>query len=394
MIAMTVRIPDIQFAHPLWGYLLLAIPLMAILFWSLFRYRVGVLDKFFKSMVLHRLLLPRSRGYFILQCLCICLSWVFAVVALMGPIGSGEYVSGGGGGGGGPRESGNSNARQRQYKSHEVAFILDVSASMTVPDALRNRRRLDYAKDIIDGVVSRLKGERVSLYVFTSEVTQIVPPTLDYLYLRLMLRSVSINEGNNSGTNLFEVMQAIRKRFLDANARRPPDMMTTLIVLSDGGDTSLEAAEDERKRSQREGEVVNLSDSESIRVVLDTVGMGSKEGANIPNIVYQGKPVHSALQDDILKKMSGLRNGRYYFANAYSPLILEERIAETIQQVNVVSRSGGTGGGGGSGGSGGGNSGAEEGLLYHLFFQYPLALALLFLAGSMMIPDVNKIGNL
>lgn len=78
-------------------------------------------------------------------------------------------------------------------KAHDVVFLLDVSASMGVKDGRLSRSRLDYAKELIDEIVARLHGETVSLYTFTSKVAQVVPGTMDYLYLRMLLRDVEVN---------------------------------------------------------------------------------------------------------------------------------------------------------------------------------------------------------
>ena len=72
---------------------------------------------------------------------------------------------------------------------------------MAVVDTRVGESRLDYAKEIIDELVSQLDGEEVALYSLTSEMTLLVPPTNDYLYLRLMLHQVGYNEGDVYGTD-------------------------------------------------------------------------------------------------------------------------------------------------------------------------------------------------
>ncbi len=312
---------DLQYDLPQAIYLLfLAIPI-AIMFWALNNYRHQSLKRFATQQSLSILLTPRSRIYNILHTCALCLAWIAAVIALMQPKGNGRY----------PESnqdpysktileetitSNDSKETTVQRKAHDVIFLVDASASMSVSDTRVGLSRLEYAKEIIEETVKQLKGHTVSLYTFTSETSTIVPPTFDTLYLRMMARTIDINEGDVAGTDLLEALDTMRSKHFSKESQK----LRTLIILTDGGDTRIEALFGDQRSQEIATLISRLNNAENMNLRTFSIGLGSKQGEDIPGILFQGSPVKSSLDENLLKMLSKHGRGRYYFASDFSSL--------------------------------------------------------------------------
>ena len=345
-------------------YLLLAVLAFMWLFWSLYQYRQQLLKPFMGKKAL---LVPRRGVAYWTQSILFCLVWILGVLALMQPKGNERYPSA-------PLAK-KMPADKVKRRIHDVIFLVDASASMSVKDTRSGITRLDYAKDIGDEIMRRLRGENGSLHVFTSDPMQLSPSTLDYLFLRLMLREVQINEGETSGTNIRQALSSIRQQYF----AKPSPRLKTLILLTDGGDTHLESLTGSG-REQAAASIIDLiKDSEENHLRVFTVGLGSKGGQAIPGITYQSQPVISAVEGDLLKQLSEKGRGRYYLANDYSPMqIAADIIAKMTQdtpfyeeEMERLPKS-------------------QASLIYDYYFQVPLGLAMMCLMLAILIPQASR----
>jgi Ca-activated chloride channel family protein len=368
---------DLTYNFPSAGFGFFLIFIFFWLFWLLFNYRKDTLNSFADPMILDKIAFRRDSGIYWSKVLAFALIWIFAVGALMQPKGNGHY----------PEEAmhlGGKGAEQPQglpvevrRKAHEVIFLIDASASMGVPDSRTGASRLDFAKDIADQIASRLQGETGALYAFTSEIAPLSPSTNDYLFLRLMIRQVHINEGEIPGTDLINALASMRKKYFQT----PDAKNKTLILLSDGGDTYIESLQGKDKEQALDGLLDILENAESMNLRVYTIGLGSLEGENVPDLVYQGKPVHSALDEEILQRIAHKGRGEYYPSREYTSIELADRLVASMRQDNqfldakalIQSMAAG-----------------KKHLAYDLYFQIPLGLALLFLAYYILRPEAPE----
>ena len=364
---------SVSYDLPQAAFLMFGIILLLGLSWGLFQYRQRMQPLFFPKATAG-LIVPRSGLIFWTKCSAVCVAWVLCSLALMQPKGNGHYPQGLQP----PKQP--SGAAKLQFKAHEVIFLMDASASMSCTDTREGETRLDYARDIADEIISDLTGETVSLYTFTSIVTQLSPSTLDYLYVRLKLKETEINEGGAAGTDIMAALEKMRK---EEYAVLPSKKLWTLILLTDGGDTKLESLQG-NQREQMINAMANLvDDAAKLNLRVFTIGLGTQAGQAVPNILYQGKPVISKLQDDILRKLSETGRGKYYFANDNTSLDISADIIkfmnqdnpyiekETIEGIKTAS----------------GSAASKENLVYDFYFQYPLGIVILLLAFSIFLPD-------
>lgn len=389
-----MNLRDLHFASPNAIYLIFGVAVLALLLYGLHRYRKRALERLGSLDVIASILTPRSPLLTLIRSTALCFAWIFAVIALMEPLGAPRYRGEGGDGesrtlgeelisADADAESPETSVRKR--KAHDIIFLLDTSASMSVSDTRTKVTRLDYAKEIIDEVVSELDGQNTALYAFTSQVYTVAPATVDYLFVRLILKLVGINEGDVAGTDLAEALETVRRKHF----RRNRDRLITLILLTDGGDTRLETLAGQERAKEMQTIVSRLHGAEELNLRVYTVGIGSPQGAVIPDIQYEGKSVVSSLDEELLRALAEAGRGRYYFANDYSALsIAQSIITESSQDdpfveveeksgelIGVVERTA--------------SRDREKDLIFDLYFQYPLAVALICLGIALFLPETT-----
>jgi len=359
---------DLNYLLPNGAYLLFVVPFIFIAFWILFHYRKAIIAQFFKGSDQNELLVSRPPAFYWAKVAAFCLAWIFATFALMQPRGNGHYP-----------ESHNKKPAKSvlQRKAHDFIFLIDASASMAVEDSRERKSRLNSAKDIADEIASHLTGESASLFAFTSETTQLSPPTQDYFFVRMMMRQIQINEGGVPGTDFVTALTKMRKDFFSQEGAK----LKTLVLLSDGGDTYLETLSEDVRKQQIDN-IANLignAENENLRVF--TVGIGSSAGGEVPKLTFAAGAIRSALEPELLKKISSVGRGNYYSASDYSAIDIAGDIARRVavdnpyldEDTEIRKQS------------------AEQDLIYDLYFQIPLGLALLCLGFALVCPDSKTV---
>lgn len=371
----------LEFAHPKMGYWLLgALFLTALFFFAGFQ-RKKTLLTFAEESSLGNLLYLEKRTHLrsILSLLCV----VAVIFALMEPqkLKKSGLLSDSNREALDEKWAKNDNQEKSTVRriASDVIFLVDTSASMSICDTRTQISRLEYAKEIIDDIISKLDGQNVSLYAFTSKVTPLVPPTMDYVFTRLLTKNISINEGDVAGTDLVEALEYLKKKALVSDSKHPK----TLIIFTDGGDTYLESLDPSEKKKQTALFLEKTKPLFQEKVKCFTIGLGSPEGATVPNVTFEGRPIISSLDTSLLKSLSQIGHGHYFFANAYSAPQMSECILEQIKKDQITIE--------------------EEKVLEHKllrtsieknpnpanwnrFFQFPLTLAIIFLMFELLLP--------
>lgn len=370
---------DFHYQYPRLAYLLLLSFLTFFLMWQLLVFRRKI--KFLPEMVQ-----PSSVIIFTLKAVMSSAAIAFIVLALMQPIGNGHYPKGSV-----PAQKSENlgtHPIELKRKVHDVIFLLDASASMGIQDARLQKSRLEYAKVLADELISSLKGENVALYAFTSTTSELSPLTLDYIYARLALKEIQINEGAIAGTDIASALAEMGKRYLPAGQPVESSGLKTLILFSDGGDTSIEAlpAAEQAKAIAALAKIVQ-AEAAKHHLRVYTIGMGSNEGGIVPAVSDQGKPVHSRLEKPLLEAIAKHGRGHYYEANRFTPGSLAKVILADMAQdppyfekkpqevQNALLQ----------------NLIGSSQLVFDRYFQVPIAFALLALAFMLFFPDRWKL---
>lgn len=368
----------------IWGAIRYDWPSMAILLaallplaWSmvlLYRYRQKKLKLFADWAVRNAVVENREPVLYWVKVLLYCLAWIGGVIAVMQPKGNERYVSTAPNGEVTVIKQRSKNHLMRK-KTHEVIFLVDASASMKIPD-ISGKTRLEVSKEIVDDIISHLKGENVSLFAFTSATMQIVPSTLDYLFTRLMLQQIEINEGETEGTDIKLALEFVRKLYF----AQPSSKTKTLILLTDGGDTSLYELNPEQRKEEVRKIVDPIRDAEEKNLRVLVVGVAGMQGKDVPGITFQGKPVISSLDEALLRKISSSGRGSLFIIGEMTAFQISQAIAQNIARdesfIDVSQDEPPDMG--------------ERSHVYDLYFQIPLGIAILALAGCLLIPDTRK----
>ncbi len=197
---------------------------------------------------------------------------------------------------------------QKGYEWHEVKrkgidilFALDTSRSMLAEDLTPNR--LERARLGIIDFVDRLEGDRVGLIPFAGSAFALCPLTLDYDAFRESLNAIDTDLIPRQGTDLASAIKEAERLF-DENGNN----FRVLILITDGEDL--------------EGDVIDAAKAAAKKgMAIYTVGVGSPEGATIPQQLNNGrmdvvrdeggKEVRTKLDESTLKKIADATQGLY-----------------------------------------------------------------------------------
>lgn len=245
----------------------------------------------------------------------------------------------------------------------DIIIAVDVSKSMDAQDVKPGPiSRLEKAKQQIRSLITpdRLRGDRVGLVAFAGEAFTQCPLTLDYTAARMFLDVIDSDIIPTPGTAIGEAIRKGTQGFIREERKHK-----AMILLTDGEDHDtdpLGAADEARKQG--------------IRVY--TVGIGNPEGEPIPIYNKRGERVGfkkdadgsviiSKMDETTLEKIALSTGGRYYRA---SPSELElDKIYDDISKMEKKELEG------------------KMLLQYDDRFQWPLALALLFIIWEVFIPE-------
>lgn len=357
---------DVYFNFSQASYLLLLVIPLAILQLLLIGYRKKRLHAYAPSKTLSRLMIPRSFILTLTKMGGWILVWTLACLAFMEPYGN-------------IRSSAQNKSAEKQkafFAPHEVIFLVDTSASMGVPDGVDGNTRLEEAKIIMEDLMRQLNGQMVSLYAFTSELSSVVPPTLDYLFARLSMKELHIDEGDVGGTRFAPILASLQKEAFP----EPSPKRYSVIMLSDGGDTQLESLTGEEKKQEEQNILNSLSHPEGLHLKLFTIGIGSSKPTPIPHVSEAGNPVLSKLEPSILRDLALQNGGKYENASESTSWDLAVEIKREMGEDPLITSQEFSEGG----------SLKQDSILVDWYFQIPLALALLVYLFNLSIPDVKK----
>lgn len=178
----------------------------------------------------------------------------------------------------------------------EAVVMVDVSNSMMARDI--QPTRLDRAKLLVATLVEKMKNDKIALGVFAGEAYPQLPITSDYASAKIFIDALSTSMVTMQGTNLAAAIDLGCKSF---TAKK--DVGKALIIITDGEDHE-EGAEEAAKAAAKAG------------VNVYVIGVGTTQGAEIPTSEgvmtdENGQPVHTALNEDMCRKVAQAGKGIY-----------------------------------------------------------------------------------
>ena len=156
--------------------------------------------------------------------------------------------------------------KKAERKGIDVMVALDISNSMNCNDIQPSR--LMRAKQTVIRILDKMESDRIGLVVFAGDAYMQLPLTTDYGAAKLFINNVQTSDLSRQGTAIGSAIDLCVQNF---DPKYATAHNKAIIVISDGEnheDDAVSAAQN----AARQGVMVN------------TVGMGSPQGAPIPEI--------------------------------------------------------------------------------------------------------------
>lgn len=228
--------------------------------------------------------------------------WLLLVVALAGP----RWI-------GAPKPI--------EREGFNIMMALDLSASMEIPDMLLHGRpvsRLSVVKSAAEQFVRERSGDKVGLILFGTRAYLQTPLTYDRHTILLRLEDATAGLAGKT-TSIGDAVGLAVKRLNDV-----PKQGRILILLTDGANNSgvlapLKAAE--------------LAKDEEIKIY--TIGLGSEADSRAVVGGFMMQNASADLDEETLKKMSAMTEGRYFRATDTETL---HSIYKTINELETVNQ--------------------------------------------------------
>ena len=233
-----------RFAEPNFLWCLFTLPFFALLFYYAYRRRKKLAARFVSLSMLPKLSTSVSPWRRLVKVFLLLLALAFLFVALARPQWGRKM-------------------EHIERRGLDLVLLQDISLSMLAEDVKPNR--LVRSRHEISSFLESLSGDRVGLVAFSGEAQVMVPLTLDYGTVQMMLRE--LNPGwLMPGTNL---ENAIRKGMSLFRNSGGAGKYSVMILMSDG-----EELEDAAVNAAKEAAEMGIK--------IYTIGIGSREGVPIP----------------------------------------------------------------------------------------------------------------
>ena len=330
-----------RFEHPDYGWLLLVLPaVMMLFFWWATRVRQKLLTQFIDARLLTQLTVGvslRRRKY---RFACLVLAVIFLIVALA-------------------RLQYGFDLQEVEQRGLDIIVAVDTSKSMLATDIAPDR--LERAKLAALELMQRAATDRMGLIAFAGDAFLECPLTIDNTAFQQSVQALNVNSIPQGGTAIATAINTAVTSFKEKDHHR------VLVLFTDGEDNdtgALEAAQEAAKAGLK----------------IFTIGIGTAAGDLIRvtdangNSDYvrddQGQVVKSHLNEALLQQIASTTGGFYLpLRGANTMDTLYERGLEPLPK----------------------SEGTEKLVKrYHEQFQWPLAVAIVLLLVEMFSPERKK----
>ena len=268
-----------RFEDPIYLWLLVLIPILALVRFVTYRNQKKRLRKFGDLKLLKELMPDVSRFRPLVKFWLLLAALALLIVMLARPQ-MGTKIS------------------QEKRTGIETIIALDISNSMLAEDIVPSR--LDRSKMMVENLVDHFTNDKIGLIVFAGDAFVQLPITSDYVSAKMFLSTIDPSMMATQGTDIAAAINMAVNSFTQEEG-----IGKAIIVITDGEDHeggALEAAEEARKKGM------------SVYVL----GVGSSQGAPIPipgTGDYMkdntGNTVMSALNEEMCRQVAQAGGGVY-----------------------------------------------------------------------------------
>jgi Ca-activated chloride channel homolog len=299
-------VPNIRFEHPKYGWLLIAIPSISALYLAVLALKNAKIRALADEKLIPHLIpdLSSTRSFF--KFLFFKLGIVFVIIALIDPkIGT----------------------KLKEIKSTgiDIMFCLDVSNSMLAEDAEPNR--LERAKRSIQQIIDQLHGDRIGVVIFAGNAYIQLPITTDYDAAKMFISGVDTDMLSVQGTSIGAAVELAAESFDPESAAQK-----AIIIITDG-------------ENHEDDAVSAVQHAVGLGITVHTIGMGSIEGAPIPQYNRSGRQIGfkedqngttvvTALNEPMLRELA--EKGKGMFIRAAGNYVA---VNDLLAELNKVEKS-------------------------------------------------------
>lgn len=214
---------------------------------------------------------------------------------------------------------------KRNAEGIDIMIVWDISDSMLIEDMPPDENRMESAKHTIERFIKGRVSDRIGLIVFAGESYTRVPLTLDYPLLLKSVSAVGTSHNMKMGTAIGVALANAVARLKDSTAK------SRVIVFLTDGENNTGSIDPET--------AIEIAKGYGIRTY--SIGLGKDGEAQLPVILEDAfgrqikryRPIHSDINEDLLRKMASETGGRYW--RATDGLKLEN----VFQEINRLEKS-------------------------------------------------------
>ncbi len=294
---------DLQFQHKDFIWLFIGLAVLIVLFFGLIQWKKKVTKRIGDESRVKALISNYSSKLFTSKFILVSVAFALGVIAMMNP-----------------RNPGESDGVNR--KGIDIAIALDVSKSMLATDLAPNR--LERAKQFIAKLMNEMPNDRIALVLFAGKAYLQMPLTIDHGAAQLFVSSASPDVVPQQGTVISDALNRSANAFAVADKK-----FKTVLLISDGEDHDEDAVATAKQLSEQ-------------GIMINTVGIGSREGATIPDPATgdvkkdeAGNTVVTKLNEEALKEIAKETNGIYIRLQNSDQAVLE--LTQQLSQIEKKS---------------------------------------------------------
>ena len=268
-----------RFEDPIYLYLLVLIPILALIRFITYRNQKKRLRRFGEPALLKELMPDVSRFRPVVKFWLLQAALALLIVMLARPQ-MGTKIS------------------QEKRVGIETIIVMDISNSMLAEDVTPSR--LDRSKMMVENLVDHFSNDKIGLIVFAGDAFVQLPITSDYVSAKMFLSSIDPSMIATQGTDIARAVEMASRSFTQEEG-----IGKAIVVITDGENHeggALEAAKAAKENGMR----------------VYVLGVGSPSGAPIPipgtNDYMKdntGNTVMSALNEEMCKQIAQAGGGAY-----------------------------------------------------------------------------------
>lgn len=215
---------------------------------------------------------------------------------------------------------------KRNVEGIDIMIVFDISDSMLIED-MEPENRIVSAKQTISNFIKGRVSDRIGYIVFAGESYTRVPLTLDY---PLLLQSVADTEPARNikqGTAIGVALANAVARIKDSTAKS-----RVIIFLTDGENNSGTIDPET---------AIEIAKGYGLKVY--SIGMGRDGDAQLPVMVEdvfgrkvkRYRPIHSTVNEELLKKMASETGGKFWRATTGDALRDVFKTINSLEKTNI-----------------------------------------------------------